>query len=60
MRAQKKSKVDTSLGPVNIKFADMADIDRAIYENSEGINVEANLMDNVSHVSDTMRDGEDA
>ena len=54
MKAPKKSKVDTSLGPVNIEFADIADKD--MNDNAKGIKVEANPMDEVCFVSDTMRD----
>ena len=54
MKASKKSKVDTSLGPVNIEFADIADKD--MNDNAKGIKVEANPMDEVCLVSDTMRD----
>ena len=56
MRAQKKSKVDTSLGPVNIEFAEIEDKDKDMNDNAKGINVEANLRDEVCLVSDIMRD----
>ena len=56
MKAPKKTKVDTSLGPVNIEFADIADKDRDMNDNAKGIKVEANPRDKVCLVSDTMRD----
>ena len=56
MKAQKKSKVDTSLGPVNIEFADIADKDRDMNDNAKRIKVEANPRDEVCLVSDSMRD----
>ena len=58
MKPPKKSKVvDTSLGPVNIEFADIADKDRDMNENATSIKVEANPRDTVCLVSDIMRDG---
>ena len=57
MKAPKKTKVDTSLGPVNIEFADIADKDRDMNENATSIKVEANPRDTVCLVSDIMRDG---
>ena len=45
MKAPKKSKVDTSLSPVNTEFAianNITDTDRDINDNSPSINVDAN------------------
>ena len=53
MKAPKKTKVDTSLGPVHIEFANIADKD--INDNTEGIKVEGSSID-ISLMSDTMRD----
>ena len=41
MKAPKKSKVDTSLSPVNIEFANITNTDR-VNDISPSINVEAN------------------
>ena len=56
MKAPKKTKVDTSLGPVNNEFADIADKDRDVNDNAKGMKVEAKPRDEVCLVSDTMRD----
>ena len=42
MKAPKKSKVDTSLSPVNIEFANITDTDGDMNDISPSINVEAN------------------
>ena len=42
MKALKKSKVDTSLSPVNIEFANITDTDGDMNDISPSINVEAN------------------
>ena len=56
MNHQKKSKIDTSLGPVNIEFADIADKDRDMNDNAKSIKVKANPRNEVCLLSDIMRD----
>ena len=53
LKKTKVHKVDTSLGPVNIEFANISDKD--INDNSKSIKVEGNSSDS-SLLSDTMRD----
>ena len=53
MKVPKKTKVDTSLGPVHIEFANITDKD--VNDNSKGIKVDGNSSDN-SMLSDNMRD----
>ena len=58
MKAPKKSKVDTSLGPVNIEFADITDTDRDMNDNTPSIKVEEHSNKEVGTglLSDIMRD----
>ena len=51
MKVPKKIKVDTSLGPVNIEFANIADKD--INDNTKSVEVQGNSSD---LLSDTLRD----
>ena len=53
MKAPKKTKVDTSLGPVNIEFANITE--RDMNDNSKSIKVEGSSSD-ISLLSETMRD----
>ena len=53
VKVPKKTKVDTSLGPVHIEFANITDKD--VNDNSKGIKVEGISSDN-SMLSDNMRD----
>ena len=56
MKAPKKTKVDTSLGPVNIEFASITDKD--MNDNNQSIKVEANSNKEAGAglLSDIMRD----
>ena len=58
MKAPKKSKVDTSLGPVNIEFASITDTERDMNDNTPSIKVEANSNREAGAglLSDIMRD----
>ena len=57
MKAPKKTRVDTSLGAVNIEFADIEDI-RDVNDNSKSVKVDENSSSGigVSPVSDTLRE----